>query len=109
MAYSRTATENASGQTAAITSPEDSASWIRDAVTQSEQSLSEVHEQLDYLERRLDTALTPVGPSPATALSAPPKNAMPSGSHLRGRVMILNEGWQHAIERIAAIRQRIEI
>lgn len=93
---------------AAATSVEESASWIRDATTQSEQFLSDLHEQLNHLERRLDTVLTPSAPAPTTN-SVQPKGSTNAGSHLRGRVVILNEGWQHAIERLAQLRNRIEI
>lgn len=95
-------------QTSAVEALE-SASWIRDATSQSEQLLSDLHEQLNRLEQRLDTVLTPSAPSPATTNSVAPKNPTPIGSHLRGRVAILNEGWQHAIERINQLRSRIEI
>lgn len=95
-------------QTQTAMGTEESASWIRDAVGYSEQMLSELHEHLNALERRLEPALTPSGPTLAAANQAP-KNPNANGSHLRGRIVILNEGWQHAIERVQSLRQRVEI
>lgn len=87
---------------------DESASAIRDGIGLSEQLLSELHERINQLESRLDTVLVPVGPTPnMPATNA--KTPIPTVSHLRGRVGILNEGWQHAIERLSNIRARVEL
>lgn len=85
----------------------ESGSQIRDGISLGEQLLSEVHEQINALENRLDTVLTPTPPTPAGATTQPAP--MPVVSHVRGRVTILNEGWKHAIDRLAALRARVEV
>jgi len=93
-------------QTSAPAPVDESASAIRDAVTHAEALLSELHEAISALDRRLETVLTPAPPQ--TATNSPSKTGS-VGSHLRGRVLILNEGWQHAVERISQLRQRVEV
>lgn len=88
---------NSAGTLNAPTPVDESASWIRDAVGMSEQQLSEIHECINLLERRLDTVLTPAPPSVQGGSGGiAPKQSPPNVSHLRGRIVILNEGWQHA-------------
>ena len=69
--------------------PPHSSSLIRDAITATEQTLSELHDAINQLEQRLDTALTPA--SPAVTSADPSKQ--PVTSHIHGRVRILNEGF----------------
>lgn len=109
----RATTQVASGYTGSVpltqavptSSPENS--QIRDGVCQSESLLSEIHEALSALEKRLDTVLTPVPPSTASA-NGNVKQGPPS-SHLHGRIGILNEGFLHAVQRIHALHGRIEV
>jgi hypothetical protein len=86
--------------------PVDSASPIRDGVSQAEQLLSEIHDAIDALEKRLDTVLTPGPPTGASA--APPKN-QPVASHVQGRLSILNEGFSHAASRLRDVYRRVEV
>ncbi len=93
----------------AVTAPAvESSSRIRDGVAHSEQMLSSVHEAISNLEKRLDTVLTPIPPSPVNTASTG-KGLSQSGSHLHGRVQILNEGYEDALRRIQALIGRIEI
>ncbi len=93
--------------TGALASPDESASVIRDGVSNSEQTLSELHDVISGLERRLDTVLTPT--APATASSATPNKPQPMLSHLAGRLSIVNEGSQHAIARLRDLMRRVEV
>lgn len=106
MEYGKQATSNGIGA-GFIAPPTPDNSKIRDEITQGEQILSELHATIEQLERRLDTALTPVPPQPA-GLDA--RNVQSSvKSHLLGRVQMLNEGFAHAITRLNDIRTRIEL
>lgn len=85
----------------------DSASPIRDGVTQSEQFLSEIHECIDALEKRLETVLTPQPPMPAGGNAV--QKSQPLASHLSGRMAILNEGFSHVSSRLRELCRRVEI
>ncbi len=85
---------------------DESASRIRDGICMTEQTLSELDEALNQLERRLDTVLTPVPPS--TTGQAQAKNQQ-IGSHVKGRVDILNEGFSLAVQRIRHLMSRVEV
>lgn len=87
--------------------PNESQSVIRDAITQSEQFLSDLHTAIELVEKRLDTALTPTAPPPGN--QADGRVPKPVGSHVVGRLGILNEGMMHAIQRLHGLRSRIEI
>lgn len=81
---------------------------IRDGVSNAEQSLSELHGAIERLERRLDTVLRPVPPS--TLGSANPGTPVgPPCSHVMGRLHILNEGFNGAIQRLNELMDRVEV
>ena len=83
---------------------------IRDRISANEQLLSELHNQIDLLEKRLDTVTTPVAPTPAqTQTGNPAPRSQPNSSHVSGRLDILNEGYMHAIGRLSALRDRVEL
>lgn len=95
-------------QMARQASPVDSEtpSQIRDAVGVAEQCLSDLHDQIAALERRLETVLSPAPPQVARDNAKAPT---PTGSHLLGRLLIVDEGFRFACERLSAIRNRVEI
>ncbi len=84
----------------------ESGSPIRDCVGAAEQSLSELHNVIDGLEKRLDTVLTPMPPTGAGTNATQPQ---PVTSHVRGRLIILNDGYQHATQRLHDLIRRVEI
>ena len=89
----------------APTPVDESASPIRDGITGAEEILSNVHEAINALERRLETVLTPAPPS-----TSPDTNkARQSSSHLTGRVLILNDGFMHAVQRLRDLARRVEV
>ncbi len=100
----------AAQQQSAYNGPKDiepeSASPIRDSVTASEQILSELHNVIDQFEKRLDTVLLPVPPQGAGTSGAVPT---PATSHVRGRLLILNEGYIHAAARLRDLIRRVEV
>jgi len=79
---------------------------IRDAITGGEQILSELQMVVDALEKRLDTVLLPTPPSTMGKDPGPPT---PAASHVRGRLDIMNEGYQHATARIRLLMARIDV
>jgi len=102
-----TAANSLNVYTGSIPAPSDeSASKVRDQVSMTEQLLSELHEAISQLERRIEVALMPMPPTPAP--TGPNVNKQ-VGSHLLGRVQILTEGFQSAVARIHALRQRVEL
>lgn len=86
----------------------ESPSRLRDGVGGTEQLLSDVHEAINVLEKRLDTVLTPAPPT-VNQLQQNAKQMTPMGSHLSGRVLILNEGFGHAVARLRELAQRVEV
>lgn len=85
---------------------DDSASRIRDSIGSTEQLLSVLQETIERMERRLDTVLTPQPPSTSGQVN---KNPTPIGSHVVGRLEILNEGFAHAIQRLIDLTRRVEV
>lgn len=79
---------------------------IRDKVSQAEQLLSELHEAINSLESRFDTALSPMPPSTTNAAASTPTPPM---SHVLGRLQILNDGYEHAIHRLRTLAKRCEL
>ena len=93
-----------------VSAPRDTppeSSRIRDGVTASEQSLSDIHTAIDMLTKRLDTVLRPVPPSAQSTASQ--KLPQSVSSHLAGRVEILNEGFRAAIDRLHELHSRVEV
>jgi len=96
--------------TSAIAGLDESQSVIRDFVSYTEQTLSELHEAINVIEKRLETALSPVPPAAAdTARSLPGKTGDRPVSHLAGRLMILNDGSQQAVARLRELARRVEL
>ena len=98
------------GQALSGPSPQtdESASRIRDGITRAEELLSQVHEAILLLEKRLDTVLSPVPPSVAGNSAAKAQTGAPI-SHLLGRITILNEGFDHAAQRVRDLTRRVEV
>ena len=92
--YERLGGATANVAAKAIEEPE-SASLIRDLLTAQEQLLSELHDAMTRLEKRLDTVLTPASPErvPDAKISST------GGSLINTRLVILNEGFSHNIQR----------
>lgn len=86
----------------------ESTSRIRDGVSQSEQLLTAVHEIISMLEKRLDTVLQPVPPQPASNAGQAARTG-PVASHLYGRLVILNEGYEHAVARLRDLIRRVDV
>jgi len=84
-----------------------SASRIRDGITAIEETLSALHDAIGSLESRLETVLQPQPPS--TAANASIRPASVPQSHVMGRVSILQEGFEAAINRVRDIAIRIEV
>lgn len=106
--------ENASAYTqhTAIGGPatialDPSSSVVRDGLSANEQTLSEIHETISRLEGRLDPALTPVPPQPASTNSQTPNG--PPCSHVTARLGALNDGYRHAVQRLRELIQRVEV
>lgn len=109
MEYAQSNQAYRTAQTRALEVPADSpgeASRIRDGITNAEQALSGIHEQIGLLEKRLDTVLRPIPPQGNTASTATPQ---PICSHVTGRLNILNEGFAAAAERLRELRERVEV
>lgn len=87
----------------------ESASRIRDGITQAEQVLSNVHEAISAMEKRLDTVLTPAPPQLTANAATTAGRAGPVLSHLGGRVSILNEGFDHAVARLRDLTRRLDV
>ena len=87
--------------------PTDSPSRIRDSVSNTEQFLSNIHDAIGSLERRLDTVLAPAMPTGSSTPSS--AQVAKSSSHLFGRLDILNDGLSHAVARLNDIAQRVEV
>lgn len=100
------------GGTVALSRPTDpsqgvSSSPARDRISSAESWLSDSHQALDALEKRLDTILTPVPPiPPGTAAQNTPT---PIQSHVVGRLVILNDGYAHLVDRIQRLIARVEL
>jgi hypothetical protein len=86
----------------------ESSSVIRDGVGYAEQTLSELHGTIDELTKRLETALSPIPPTPAADTRGPQPSGPPV-SHLAGRLVILNDGYQQAVGRLRELTRRIEV
>lgn len=84
-----------------------SASIIRDGLSSNEQTLSEIHETISRLEGRLDPALTPIPPQPASTSGQAPNG--PPSSHVTERLTTLNSGYRHAVQRLRELIQRVEV
>lgn len=84
----------------------ESPSRIRDAVSGIEERLSEVHQLISMLEKRFDTVLQSVPPSPA---QTPPSSNHAACSHIFGRLALLDEGFKQAADRMRDIAQRAEV
>lgn len=86
------------------TQPESS--LVRDGLTRAEQLCSELHEELNRLEQRLDTVLRPLPPQGQAA----GKQELPGPvSHVVGRLHILIDGHNGAIARLRDLTARIEV
>jgi hypothetical protein len=86
----------------------ESPSVIRDGISYTEQTLSELHSVIDGLEKRLETALKPVPPQSADTIRTPQPSGPPV-SHLAGRLVILNDGYQQAVARLSELARRVEV
>lgn len=86
----------------------ESASGIRDAICHAEEITAQLHGVISHLESRLDTALTPIPPTPATA-AAQNAQTMPPISTVRHRIAQVNQGLVEAVQRLNALRDRVEI
>lgn len=93
--------------TARMPAPDESERIVCNRVGTLEETLGAIHLQIEYLENRLDTALTPAMPS--TKAGEREKAPMPVMSHLCSRLVTLNEGMAAAVERLNRIRMRVEI
>jgi hypothetical protein len=87
--------------------PQESPSRIRDGISSSEQLLSAIHDAISSLEKRFDTVLRPMPPSTLSGANA--GQSGPVGSHLTGRIAILNEGFQQALARLHELTARAEV
>ncbi len=87
--------------------PTDSPSGIRDAISFTEGAVADLHSVISHLESRLDTALTPIPPQPATSAQNAPSG--PPVSNVRGRISLMNGALTEAIQRLHSLRDRIEI
>lgn len=87
-------------------SPCEAATVIRDGISAAEQLVSELHDVIEGVERRIETALTPASPD-----IRPKDNGQPlsPGSHISGRLMIHNEAIRIAIMRLREITRRVEL
>ena len=83
-----------------------SPSYILDGISGIEQNLSDIHNAIEAIEQRLVMVLTPVAPSASTDSA---KQAAQPTSHLRGRVVLLNDGLSAAVNRLQHLLGRIEI
>lgn len=79
---------------------------IRDRITGAESLMSDLHNAIDALEKRLDTVLIPVPPATGSGQGAGPSAPI---SHVRGRLELLNEGTSHAIQRLQQLAQRVDV
>lgn len=95
------------GGSGTLTEPMSS-SPARDRLSTAESWLSESHQALDGLEKRLDTILTPVPPAATTGAMGTQTSA-PSHSHVVGRLVILNEGYEHLVLRMRRLIERVEL
>lgn len=87
---------------------EATSSPIRDGIGYAEQTLSELHQTISHLEKRLETVLSPVPPTVASqGNKAGPTG--PPASHVHGRLVILNEGYAQAVRRLRDLAQRVEV
>jgi hypothetical protein len=91
-------------RTATEAAPEPSP--IRDGVTNSEQALSQLHEVISRLERRLETVLKP---APPQGQGNSPQPTGPPCSHVMGRLHMLNDGFNAAIARLQELTSRVEV
>ncbi len=99
----------AQNQTANYRGPTaESASQIRDGISQSEQLLSDMQGLIDTFEKRVETILRPVPPQGLGQAATPAAPQHPA-SHLRGRITIMNEGFSHVMSRLAGLMDRIEL
>lgn len=94
------------GGTAVCDPPIETGAVIRGALDAHESTLAELHETISRLEGRLDPALTPAPPQPTGATSGP---SAPPCSHVALRLVSLNSGYRHAVERLRELTQRVEV
>lgn len=92
--------------TGAMPAPDLSPSVIRDTVGFAEETLSELHEAINHLEKRLEPALRPM---PPVTDNIKPSPTGPPMSHVAGRLAILNEGFRQAVSRLRELTQRVEV
>lgn len=83
------------------------ASIIREVLNSGDHTLGELHEAITYLEKRLDTILTPMPPTNAGSGTCAPNG--PPASALTGRLALLNEGHRQAVQRLRDLMARIEV
>ncbi len=96
--------------TKVLSQPVDTApSYIRDAISGSEQYLSELHETINALEKRMDTILSPAPPTVQATGNGPRTSPVGGGSHVQGRLMIINEGFAQESARLRDIIRRVEV
>lgn len=86
--------------------PNEIGSVVRDGLSANEQTLSELHETISRLEGRLETALTPTPPQPASTTNCAPG---PPCSHVANRLASLSDGYRHAVLRLQDLMRRVEV
>jgi hypothetical protein len=87
--------------------PIETGTIVRNGLSANEETLSEVHEAINRLESRLETALTPMPPQPAGTSTAAPTG--PPCSQVAYRLAQLNDGYRHAANRLRELLQRVEV
>lgn len=100
------AASNSVGSATAPTLIGESPSQIRDAVSATEQAVGDLHEAINFLEKRLDTVLLPVPPSNTPGVPGTPQAI---GSHMHGRVVQVNQSFSHAIDRLRDLARRVDV
>ncbi len=100
--------EGRTGQTTgnAAVQPIETSSPLRDAIGQTEGQVEQLHGVISELEERLATVLMPVPPQ---ALDKAPTPTQPMMSAVRERMVSVNGGCQHAIDRLRDIRRRVDL
>jgi len=87
--------------------PIETGSIVRDGLSANEETLAELHETINRLESRLETALTPMPPQPTGASSTTPVG--PPCSQVAVRLAQLNQGYRQAVGRLRELVQRVEV
>ncbi len=70
-------------------------------------AVANIHERIEHLERRLDTALTPSGGSEQARTGAPINP--PAACNMASRVCQIADGAEAALSRIISIRDRVDL